>query len=109
MASIQKEDLKTVEYYLDNASSSWGFRDGTCFKDYAALKSGKGVCYISEYGLEAIENGEPLEDHVETRESLLNLINEYKSKISVEELFESLDWQYASTFLEEYSDWSEAE
>lgn len=88
--------------------------DGLCYKDLEAWKTGKGVVYISEYGLDA----RPQETW--TRESLLAFIRMelYERGVCVkdtdlvaiaEDLLDNAEWQDLSTlwyeriYNEEYS------
>ena len=47
--SIINENGKIINYEGGNTDN------GVVFKDYEAFKSGKGICYISEYGLEDLQ------------------------------------------------------
>lgn len=45
------KDKTGVTYYHGGSTDN-----GVVYKDYEAFKSGVGICYISEYGLEDLEN-----------------------------------------------------
>ena len=85
---------------------------GWVYKDYDAWKSGAGICYISEYGLEDYEeeaerlSGDELvrflKDNTSigyTRQDLIDLCGGDESL--AESLFYDLDWQYPETLLAE--------
>lgn len=114
--------------YINNSITT---DNGTCFKDYEAFKNNPDdVCYVSEYGLEDIEEleqsmGDTTDKHLVengvafTRNSLKTevlayfgseeavnevLVLEEMDSIDefVECMFNELDWQYPSTWLNEY-------
>lgn len=86
--------------------------NGTCYKDIEAFKTGKGICYISEYGLMDLHeelNGLEGEDrasilgcHGYTRQDILNLLPDGEAFDKVAEyIFYTCDWQYPETLLDE--------
>lgn len=105
---------KDKQYYLDNITSTF---NGFVYKDYDAFKSGKGVCYICEMDLEALESGEAtLEEVAETRETILKKCSEFEHPgKTLEEfatmVFEDSDWTCIETTIDQmldyWEEWSE--
>ena len=100
--------------------------NGTCYKDIEAFKTGKGICYISEYGLKDLHEdldfkGLEGEDrafilgcHGYSRQDILDLLPDGEVFIKVAEyIFYTCDWQYPETLLDdmireyEADDWAE--
>jgi hypothetical protein len=102
--------------------------NGVCFKDEEAFKSGKGVCYISEYGLDDLHeklgdlttrygNGDVSDEEfrklrdevlndkniVYTRKEFIDLVDGEVFAPLAEQLFYECDWEYPETKLEEWS------
>lgn len=89
--------------------------NGECYKDLDAWKSGKGVIYISEYGLIDLDNGSlNCDDVMWTREAWLEWVrievyavygecveDEFIEWVA-EGVLQSCDWQDLSTLLNEY-------
>lgn len=98
--------------------------DGVVYKDEEAFKTGKGVCYIPEYGFDNDdENGGPLFEF-EAKEAVASELegNSYvategytradledlckDTNYDVEDFFNHLDWMYPETLM---SEWEEDE
>lgn len=83
-------------------------KNGYCYKDYAAYKSGSGIAYIPEHGL--IEGSSAEFDTSYTRSDIENCVRDhlkaidfYESEEQVQNIalsvFEILDWQFVETLL----------
>lgn len=97
----QKKYIKPVQYYLDNAEGTY---NGYCFKDEQAFKTGKGICYISEYGLQELASGNStLLEVMETKATIKRDIKLYGNrKMKAEDIFETIDWQSPASLIYEY-------
>lgn len=94
---------KDKEYYLNNTTQTF---NGVVYKDYEAFKTGVGVCYICESGLEDLENGAAIESVAETRQTILEKCKEYcPNKLTLEQfaywVFDFADWTCIETVLDE--------
>ncbi len=99
--------------------------NGVCYKDKKAFGEKKGICYISEFGLEQIEddladlkekfifNELTREEYEESREEvfknngwtyedLLNLVGGEGFEKVAEFVFNMVDWQSPETYWDEY-------
>ena len=101
--------------------------EGVIYKDEQAFKSGKGVCYINEYGFDnEDENSGPLFEFTAKEYVASNLEgNSYTAtngwtradlealcegtNYNVEDLFDHLDWMNPETLLDEWLDDDENE
>ena len=96
----QKKYIKDIQYYLDKAEDTI---NGVCFKDDAAFESGKGICYISETGLIALQNGEQLQEVFNTKATIKRDIKYYGSrKLKASDIYYEIDWQEPSSLIYEY-------
>lgn len=86
---------------------------GYVYKDVDAWKSGNGICYISEYGMEEYENelervpkDEIVDYHKDnasigyTRQDFIDMCD--GDEALAESVFYEVDWQYPETLLAEY-------
>ena len=98
--------------------------EGVVYKNRQAFETGKGVCYIPEYGFEnadenpfefyqkaaialGLEENSYIATEGYTREDLEWMCGE--TNFNAEELFEHLDWMYPETLVNEWLDDEEAE
>lgn len=105
----EEYDNGEIRYYGDSTFN------GTCYKDMEAFEKGEGVCYIGEYCLLDLENGDKDEALLWTREMVISearetLEREYPEEMYSNEKFvvflaavvlETCDWQEPSTYLYE--------
>lgn len=96
----QKKYIKDVQYYIDKAENTI---NGVCFRDDAAFESGKGICYISECGLDALEKGEQLQRVFNTKATIKRDAKLYSNrKIKASDIYYEIDWQEPSSLIYEY-------
>ena len=96
-------------YFGEYGSFGCYCNDGVVYKDRQAFESGKGVCYIPEYGFDnENENVAPLELEGNsymatdgyTKEDLESLCR--GTGFDVEDFFNHLDWMYPETLMDEW-------
>jgi hypothetical protein len=118
-AVILDNNGKVVGYELGGTDNGW------CFKDEDAWKSGKGICYISEYGFEDMEEEltdlkaqyensdmtdeeyakrkeEIISDNGYTREQIVNMVGGKGFEKLAESIFYEVDWQSPETLFSEF-------
>ena len=77
--------------------------EGLIFKDYEAFHTGKGICYVSEYGFQEIEEGiAELDEKYEDKESEEYLIAREKVILEVAETRATIIKQVRLEFAEDY-------
>ena len=106
-------------YYIGEYHSN-GFCEGVIYKDRQAFESGKGVCYINEYGFDNSEqnaaelfefsakqavaedlvNNPYVSDEGYTRADFDDLVK--GTNLSAKALFEQVGWQAPETLLYEW-------
>lgn len=108
-------------YYVGEYHSD-GLCEGVIYKDRAAFESGKGVCYINEYGFDnsdqngcelfefnakaavalGLEGNPYTTDCGYTRQDFEDLVAD--TKYTAKDIFESVGWQSPETLLDEWLD-----
>ena len=105
--------------------------NGVVFKDYEAFKTGKGICYISEYGLQELhqkladleflpdkdceeEREKIFAECGETRQSIIDqvrdafgddyMLTDEQVEYFASDVFQLADWAYITTYLAENFD-----
>ena len=119
-AGWKMETDNCTYYFGEYGKFGCYLNDGVVYKDRNAFETGKGVCYVSEYGFDNCdENGGTLFDFLAkchkaselegntyvtmsgyTRADLEELCE--GTKYDAEDLFDHLDWMFPETLLDEW-------
>ena len=79
--------------------------DGFVYKDYEAFKSGNGICYISEYGLEHCgETRQSIIDQVRDAFGDNYMLTDEQIEYFAGDVFGLANWAYIATYLTENFD-----
>lgn len=121
-AGWKMETDDNIYYFGEYGKSGCYCNEGVVYKDLEAFDTGKGVCYIPEYGFEnSDENNGPLFEFY-AKEAVASSLegNSYVAiqgytradlealcegtGYNVEDLFDHLDWMYPETLIDEWLD-----
>lgn len=102
------EDVVIGELLPDN-KVDFGYTDnGCCYKDYNAYKTGEGICYIPECG---VDDNDQI-DTSYTRAKIIEVVTDYlkstdqfksdeHAEIIAYDIFDTCDWQCIETYMVE--------